>query len=600
MHRRVIFTAKVDVEAANHRGKGGNMYRRVMAFDFDGTLAEDGQVPRKLESALGRCRADGYALFLVTGRRFETVALGRLGDLFTGVVWENGAVLMHSGTGEVYLPFGQLDERLVAALVETAIPLERGLAIVATWAPHDQRVWQVLSAHGGGASVEYNKGAVMVLPPGAAKGAGLMRLLTICGFSARNLVAFGDAENDCSMLKLAEIAVAVGDAVPAVLEMADVVATHPGPAGVLEILNRYPLTGQYFNIPSRHERRISIGLDKANAAVSLPGSLLAGRNLGVFGDSGTGKSWVVGLLAEGMHREEYQVLLVDPEGDFRGLRALPRFVALEGDQLSMPAPAAVVTLLETGGMSVVLDLSRYPVSLRIPYVAELARALRPLRERKYRPHWIVLDEAQQLLPSNGGEVAAEVVTLLENGGWAFVSYRPDRLDPAVLRSIHHCLTTRLVELEAVRALQQYCGDCGTRDVIFAEIPPGEILLCGGQVVRLRPVLRRIPHVRHFYKYFDVPLPPGKRFWFRDAEGGVGREAASLYEFLRLTTTVPLASLEYHDRREDFVRWAEGILGDAELAVRLRKLAHRQLEGKSLREALRQTVAVRYEELNALR
>lgn len=196
------------------------MYRRVMAFDFDGTLAVDGVVPRELECALERCRAAGFALFLVTGRRFETVPFGRLGDLFTGVVWENGAVLVHTATGEVYLPFGQLDERLMKALKEAEIPLEQGLAIAATWVPHDQVVWQVLGAQGGGAVVEYNKGAVMVLPSGAAKGTGLERLLTICGFSAHNLAAFGDAENDGSMLRLAEIAVAVGDAVPAVQAMA--------------------------------------------------------------------------------------------------------------------------------------------------------------------------------------------------------------------------------------------------------------------------------------------------------------------------------------------------------------------------------------------
>lgn len=70
--------------------------------------------------------------------------------------------------------------------------------------------------------------------------------------------------------------------------------------------------------------------------------------------------------------------------------------------------------------------------------------------------------------------------------------------------------------------------------------------------------------------------------------------------MQLIPTVPLVSFEYHDRREDFARWAEGALGDVDLAARPRKLAHRQLEGKTLREALRQTVAVRYEELNALR
>jgi hydroxymethylpyrimidine pyrophosphatase-like HAD family hydrolase len=571
-----------------------------MAFDFDGTIAVNDAVPPELEQALEQCYATGHALFLVTGRCFESVPLGRVGELVTGVVWENGAVLAHTATGEVYLPFGQLNVRLLKALEEAAIPLKRGLAIAATTTPHDQTVWQILSAQGGGASVEYNKGNVMVLPLGASKGAGLERLLTLCGFSAHNLAAFGDAENDLSMLTLAEVAVAVGDAVLTVREIADLVAEKPGPAGVLEILDRYPLAGKYLDVSLHRERRIVIGRDKSDIEVSVPGSRLAGRNLGVFGGSGTGKSWVVGLLAEGLHHAEYQVLLVDPEGDFRGLRALPRFVALGGDRLSMPAPSAVVTLLDTGSVSVVLDLSRYPVTSRTPYVAELVRALRPLRERKYRPHWIVLDEAQQLLPPSGGEVTAAVVPLLEQGGWAFVSYRPDRLDPMVLRSIYHCLATRLIEPEAVRAVQEHCGDCGLREVNFAEIPPGEVLLCGGQVVRLRPAIRRVLHIRHLYKYVDVPLPPGKRFLFRDAQAGTGKEAASLYEFLQLIPVVPLASLEYHDGREDFSEWVETALGDVDLAARLRKLSHRQIHDEKLREALRQTVAARYEELNALR
>ena len=574
------------------------MYRRVMAFDFDGTTAVNDAVPQELEQALEQCRATGHALFLVTGRRFESIPLGRVGELVTGVVWENGAVLAHTATGEVYLPFGQLNARLLKALEETGIPLKRGLAIAATVMPHDQAVWQIISGLGGGASVEYNKGNVMVLPPGAAKGAGLERLLTICGFSAHNLAAFGDAENDLSMLTLAEVAVAVGDAVLAVREIADLVAEKAGPAGVLEILERYPLGGRYFDLPLRRDRMIPIGQDEAGGQVSLPASRLVGRNLGVFGDSGTGKSWVVGLLAEGLHHEEYQVLLVDPEGDFRGLRALPRFVALGGDQSSLPQPSAVVALLDAGGVSVVLDLSRYPVTLRDRYLVELMRALRPLRERKYRPHWIVLDEAQQHLPPSGSEVANALIPQLEGDGWAFVSYRPDRLDPVVLQSVHHCLLTRLTEPEAIKAVREHCGECGLVETNLAAMPVGGVLL-GDRIVRLRPALRRVPHIRHLYKYVDVPLPPGKRFWFRDAQAGMGMEAASLYEFLHLIPAVPLASLEYHDGREDFSEWAETALGDVDLAARLRKLSHRQLRGEPLREALLQTVVTRYDELNAL-
>ncbi|MGZ8366795.1 MAG: hypothetical protein ACXW37_10515 [Nitrospira sp.] len=62
------------------------MYRRVLAFDFDGTLAVNGDVPPEVETALGQCRASAYVLFLVTGHRYETVSLGHLAELFSGIV----------------------------------------------------------------------------------------------------------------------------------------------------------------------------------------------------------------------------------------------------------------------------------------------------------------------------------------------------------------------------------------------------------------------------------------------------------------------------------------------------------------------------------
>nr|MBI3613231.1 hypothetical protein [Nitrospirota bacterium] len=210
----------------------------------------------------------------------------------------------------------------------------------------------------------------------------------------------------------------------------------------------------------------------------------------------------------------------------------------------------------------------------------------------------VLEEAQQSLLSADGDVAAGILPLLEGGGWAFVSYRPDRLDQAVLREMHHCLLTRMTEPESVQAVQTHCKTCGTDGVNMAALAPGSALLCGGPVVRLRPAIRRVPHTRHHYKYLDVPLSPEKRFRFRDARTDLGKEAASLYELLHLLPSLPIASLEYHDQRQDLVRWVEGSLGDAELAARLRKLSNRQLQGEGLREAFRQTVAAHYAELTA--
>ena len=574
------------------------MYRRVLAFDFDGTLAVNGDVSPEVETALEQCRASGYVLFLVTGRRFETVTLGHLGEIFSGVVWENGAVLSHTASGETYLPFGQLDPRLLKAMEDAGIPFERGLAIAATWTPHDQALWRLLSTHGGTSSIEYNKGAVMVLPPGATKGSGLERLLALCGLSSRNLAAFGDAENDLSMLTLAEVSVAVGDAVPAVIETADVLAKTPGPQGVLEILREYPLSGKFLDIPLKREKPLLLGQTEMGAPISVPAARLAGRNLGVFGNSGTGKSWMVGLIAEGLHHEEYQVLLIDPEGDFRGLRVLPRFVSITGDRASLPPPPAVVSLLDEGGVSLVLDMSRYPITSRSNYVAELLRALRPVREQKFRPHWIVLNEAQEFL-FEGSEVTTLLRSVLNTGGWAFVSYRPDRLSGSVLESLNHLLLTRITDRAIWDSLRTHSASCNLQGASLDQIPMGSALLCGGDIVRMRPAIRRVPHVRHLYKYLDVPLPLGKRFAFRTEHAHLGIEAASLYELCRLIPTLPLESLEYHDRRDDFVKWAESTLGDGGLASRLRKVANRRSQGEDLREALNQTVSTHYEEIRRL-
>ena len=573
------------------------MHRCVLAFDFDGTIAENGVVPPHIYTALEQLYASGYVLFLVTGRLTESVSLGALGDLFTGIVWENGAVLYDTANHETQLPFGQLDRRLVEALTAADVPLEHGLAIVSTWDPHKETVWRVINEWGGDAAVINNKGAIMILPAGAAKGSGLQRLLTICGFSPRNLVSFGDAENDLSLLNLGEYGVAVADAVPSLKAIADLVTTQPGPAGVHEVLTGYWLKGHQLEIPLNREILIHLGEDETSAPASLSGALLAGNNLGVFGDSGAGKSWVSGLLAEGMHHAGYQILLIDPEGDFRGMQVMSEFVAFKGSLRTMPSPSVVATVLESVGVSVVLDLCEYPISQRGQYVANLLRLLRPLRERKFRPHWVLLEEAQYFLSPSSNHyqsIMEALAPMLTGGGWAFVTYSPAQLGNPLLSTLNHCLLTRLSDADSSRVLHQQFQLPAD---IPADVPHQHVWVCGDGMVRLLPNTRRVPHIRHLYKYLDNPLPKHKRFYFHDERGYLGMEAASLFEYLQLLSDLPIESLTYHQTRNDFATWAEGALGDAELAAHLRKLAHRQLKGETLRTTLLQCVAAHYAELH---
>jgi hypothetical protein len=325
--------------------------------------------------------------------------------------------------------------------------------------------------------------------------------------------------------------------------------------------------------------------------------LLAGNNLGIFGDSGAGKSWVSGLLAEGMHHADYQILLIDPEGDFRGMQAMSRFVAFKGDLGTMPSPSVVATVLESVGVSVVLDLCEYPDSQRGRYVANLLRVLRPLRERKFRPHWILLEEAQYFLSPSSDDyqsIIEALTPMLPGGGWAFVSYAPAQLGEPVISALKHCLLTRLSDADSSRVLHQQFQL--PADIPVA-IPRNHVWVSGDGLVRLLQNTRRVPHIRHLFKYLDNPLPRQKHFYFRDEHGYLGLHAASLFEFLQLLPELSIESLSYHQSRNDFAAWAEGALGDAELAARLRKLAHRQFKGKALRTAILQCVATHYAELH---
>ena len=567
--------------------------RRVLAFDFDGTLAQDGKVPGVLLDRLARIRDEGNVLFLVTGRRFESHPLEGLRDLMTGIVWENGAVLYHTATGEVYLPFGRVNEHLVTDLERAGVPLEHGTAIVATWSEHEDAVWHAIRARGTDAVVAHNKGALMIVPPGAPKGSGMARLLELCGYSARNLVAFGDAENDVSLLEMADTAVAVADAVPAIRMAADIVATQPGPSGVIEVLERdwcnEPLA------PSDKDRPlILIGEDATGTGIYVPCARLATSMMGIFGDSGSGKSWMAGLLAEGMIVEGYQVLVIDAEGDYRGLRMLPQVAALSGDKASLPSPAAVAALVEAASVSFVVDLSGYPYDERPEYVLELFHALAPLRDRKFRPHWILLEEAQEFFHPADRKLTALLEPMLREGGLGLVTYRPDRLAPAVLAAADWMIVARLTARESYEALQPRFGELAAR--ALKTTPRGHAWLCDDGVVELCMASRRIAHVRHLYKYRYVALPKYKRFFFRDEQRYLGIEAASLFELKEILPTLPITSVLYHARRGDFAAWARGALGDESLALHLAKLCHRDLEPEALREAIVERVRGHYAQL----
>ena len=211
---------------------------RALATDYDGTLAEGGRVPVETLAALGRWKASGRLLILVTGRQLDDL-LGVFphAGLCDLVVAENGALLYAPAAQSVRSLAPPPPQELVRELRRRGVGHARGRTVIAT--DQSQAAEVEAAAHALGLSVELalNKGALMVLPPGVDKRSGLLAALEELRLPAEEVVGVGDAENDVPLLQLCGCAVAVANALPAVKEAAGVVTAGARGEGVRELID---------------------------------------------------------------------------------------------------------------------------------------------------------------------------------------------------------------------------------------------------------------------------------------------------------------------------------------------------------------------------
>ncbi len=221
----------------------------ALATDYDGTIARHGVVDQTTIDALTRSREAGLRLIMVTGRDlpdlFNAFAHSRL---FERIVAENGAVLYDPETESVEVLASAPPPALLTRLAEQNVPLSVGHSIVATVEPHEHQVLTAIRELGIEWHVIFNKGAVMALPADVTKATGLARALADLGVSPERTIGVGDAENDQAFLRSCGLAVAVGNALPSVKEMAHIVTRGTHGAGVTELIDRF-MANDLDNLP---------------------------------------------------------------------------------------------------------------------------------------------------------------------------------------------------------------------------------------------------------------------------------------------------------------------------------------------------------------
>lgn len=550
----------------------------VLALDYDGTIARGDALDPGVRTAIAAARTRGVTVLLVTGRLLGDLRRVTGGLHFVdAVVAENGAVLHYPDSGYTRMLAPAVSAALVAELERIGLPFGAGECLVDADAREAPRLLDAIRRLELPLVLVFNGGRVMVLPQGVSKATGLQAALATLRLSPRNCVAIGDAENDHELLRAAEVGVAVEWGSAALTRAADIVVRGSGPWAVASFLDPIVRSGR-LPVPDRSRRSLLLGYTEDGREFSLA---IRGRNVLITGDAKTGKSWVAGLLAEQLILNGYCLAIIDPEGDYRALEALPGVTMLGGDD-PPPTLRELSRALRYPDRSVVIDLSKRAHEQKVQRVRALLPALNALRRRTGLPHRIVIDEAHYYLH---GADALQLLDLEENG-YSLVTYWASRLPKSFLDAIDVMIVTSATNQAEVDALRECCamGDADPEQwSLLTRLGPTQAVALpvteeAQGALRLFRVGRRLtPHVRHREKYVDVPVAEYQAFVFSVNGRAPFRRIRTLREFVAALDGMPAGELEPYVRRGDFSRWIGDVFGDRVLAAELRALEdrHRQ-------------------------
>jgi hydroxymethylpyrimidine pyrophosphatase-like HAD family hydrolase len=568
----------------------------VIALDYDGTTARNDVMGPLVREAIAAVRARGISVLIVTGRILDE--LRRVaGDLrfVDGVVAENGAVIHFPDSGHTTTLAPAVPPAFLNELTRRGVRHRAGDCLVDADASDAPVLLGIIRTLELPLVLIFNGGRVMTMPQGVSKATGLQAMLGTIRRSARNMVAVGDAENDHEMLRLAEVGAAVEWGSAVLRAAADTVVAGAGPPAVADFLQALGREGRLPN-PARARRRLRLGYTEDGREFSLA---VKGRNVLVAGDAMSGKSWVAGLLCEQLILHGYSVCVIDPEGDYRSLEALPGVMVL-GAEDPPPSPRDLLRALRYPDRSLVIDLSHVPQDEKIEYIRTVLPTLNAVRRQTGYPHRIVLDEAHYFLHDAS---SADLLDLDWNG-YTFATYWASRLPQALLRATEVMIVTRESNPDEIEALRRWCSvpAHGGPDgwAALGRLATGQAATlpiteeAAGRLVQFTLGPRLTPHVRHREKYVDVPVSRERAFVFA-ADGRNGRRAArTLREFV--TELNKQNDVDAYVRRGDFSRWIAGVFGDHALAAQLRDLEaqHRITPSGATGGAIVEAIRARYE------
>lgn len=545
------------------------MLLRVIAIDYDGTIAEDGVLDPDVREAIVEARRTGLYVVIVTGRILRELRKVA-GDLsfVDAVVAENGAVILLQNGHRRLLgppPF----PTLLRELSERGVEFVVGRCLVDMDAEHADTVLSIIREQKLPLTISFNRSRMMVLPQSICKSGGLREVLDVLGTSIHNAIGIGDAENDYQLLKGCEYGIAVEWAPDFLKNEADFVLPGKKISAVADYIRKVSSENR---LPQGFKRHHTLVLESKRGQPSFE-IAIRGRNILIAGDSKSGKSWIAGLLCEQMILQRYTIIILDPEGDYGSLAFLPNTLMLGGGKI-LPKLEELMLLFRQG-LSIILNLSHLEQEEKVSYIRRLLPLAAQYRRNLGYPHSILLDECHYFLNDSLDETILDP----ELGSYILVTYLPSRLPRKILQSLEAIIATRIVEKKEVDAIREMAAPGSSEDwsdllrnletTEAALLPPTEE--ANGSARRFSVVPRLTPHVRHRTKYFDRYRASEEPFVYTDNGRPTGRSAATLRELVLNTELEEENVISGHLQRHDFSRWIAGVYDDSDLADEVRKL-----------------------------
>jgi hypothetical protein len=266
------------------------------------------------------------------------------------------------------------------------------------------------------------------------------------------------------------------------------------------------------------------------------------------------------------------VCVIDPEGDYDDVA---QFVTL-GASDRVPGISEILEVLKNAGSSISINLLGVPLADRPSYFVGLLPRLQELRARTGRPHWLVIDEAHHLLPSELDSASLSIPSSL--GSFALITVHPKSVSKALLDTVNCVIAIGPQPAEIIEEVNEGSGKAWALPRERARAEPGSEVRSGEMMVwhfpesnppekiALEPA--KIELRRHKRKYAAGELGEDKSFYFRGPEGKLNIRAHNLNLFAQIAEGVDEDTWSFHLKQNDYSEWLRKAVKDDAVADEL--------------------------------